>query len=288
MIKLRVEQLSSGISVVITNHNKRGSLFDAVNSAASQLTAADEIVLFDDDSDDSSTLEAYRSFSGEPRQAVYGKSLFRLGASGAKNRAIALASKEYIVLLDADDVLPQGSLHHIRTTFEDFPEAHIVFGDYFLSVAGHSGTRKVSVSGLADEQGWLDPTSLAKGGWTLLGTSPFKRSVWIDLGGFDANYPVTDDVDFFRRCFLRGFRARYIPGPLYHWKRGFEGNSSRATSRIVAKSWFRNWKFYRRYLPMRLLTLHALQQFLVFLFERKIDFDAPYRWLLRRRSAPPS
>jgi len=278
---VRKKQFVLGLSVVVTNHNKGNLIFQALDSVTPQLTDADDVVMFDDFSGDEQTFDAFSRFSGQLEGITFTKSAELLGAAEAKNRAIALARSECIVLLDADDLLPPGSLDKIRSTFLDYPNADIVFGNYSLVGVGSSEHRIVDLSSLTDQEGWLDPIGLAKGGWELLGTSPFRKAVWETVGGFDKRYPVTDDVDFFRRAFSFGFQARYVPETIYQWNRGQGGNSSAATPRLVARSWLRNLKFYRGFLSPKLFTVRFLQQLLIVASGKKINLDLAYSQVMR-------
>jgi len=88
-------------SLVITCHNQREFIQDAVDSALSQPIAEKEVIVVDDASEDGSSqiLEQY------------GKAIHlallpeNRGAIGARNYGAALAKGEYIVFLDGDDAL---------------------------------------------------------------------------------------------------------------------------------------------------------------------------------------
>jgi len=270
------------LSVVVTNHNKGAQVRVAVESAIGQLSAQDELILLDDASDDDITLAVFNELGRSGSNVTYQKSKRRLGAAGAKNYAISLSSKEHIVLLDADDLLPDKALARIKSAFQLNEEASVVFGDYIENREGSDPAVRVSVASLADDAGWLSPSKLALN-WNLLGSSPFKKSAFLIVGGFNPKHPVTDDVDFFRKIFVAGFRAKYIPSPIYQWNRSESGNNSLATPRLVARAWFRNLSFYRAVLGKKLFAVQLLQQTLTVLTGRRGDVDALYRRITQLR-----
>jgi glycosyltransferase involved in cell wall biosynthesis len=268
------------VAVLITNYNKGDSVFLAVESVLPQLRSGDELVLVDDCSDDDFSAQAKSRISDPHLNCVYFKTPSRLGAAGAKNLAVSLASREYVVLLDADDFLASEAISRIREAFVTWPDASIIFGDYFEWREGWDQPELVSTRSLADANGWLDPRRLAVS-WKLLGTSPFTRALFDSIGGFDAKYPITDDVDFFRKAFSLGHKARYVSAPLYHWNRSRSGNNSAATPRIVAAAWMRSSKFYRLFLNKRVFLVRSLEAFLTLILDKKISLDRHYKFFLQ-------
>ena len=93
-------------SVVITCHNQRKFIADAIQSAISQIYESREVIVVDDASSDGSdsVLKSY----GEMIRLI---SLERnQGASEARNAGTAVARGNYIVYLDGDDLLKPWAL----------------------------------------------------------------------------------------------------------------------------------------------------------------------------------
>ena len=88
-------------SIVITCHNQRNFIRDAVDSALSQPTLEKEIFVVDDDSQDGSRemLQQY----GEAIHLVLPQ--HHIGAPEARNCGASLAQGDYLVFLDGDDAL---------------------------------------------------------------------------------------------------------------------------------------------------------------------------------------
>ncbi len=88
-------------SIVITCHNQREFIADAVQSALSQPYASKEVIVVDDRSTDGSRaiLQQFES------EIVFERSETNLGANRSRNQGAARASGDYIVFLDGDDLL---------------------------------------------------------------------------------------------------------------------------------------------------------------------------------------
>jgi GT2 family glycosyltransferase len=86
-------------SVLITFHNQKHFVKDAMDSVLAQKNASFEIVVVDDASSDG-TPEALREYGDVARVSCLEKNV---GACAARNHAASLASGEYLVFLDGDD-----------------------------------------------------------------------------------------------------------------------------------------------------------------------------------------
>jgi glycosyltransferase involved in cell wall biosynthesis len=93
------------VSVVIAVHNGERYLAQAIASALSQADVTVDVVVVDDGSTDASAAVA-REFL--PRIRLVERRW--AGAAAARNAGISLARGTYLTMLDADDLLPPGSL----------------------------------------------------------------------------------------------------------------------------------------------------------------------------------
>jgi GT2 family glycosyltransferase len=88
-------------SVVVTCHNQRDFIRDAVDSALSQAVASKEIIVVDDASSDGSA-DILNEYGDRIRLCVFPENR---GALHARNHGASIASGQYIVFLDGDDAL---------------------------------------------------------------------------------------------------------------------------------------------------------------------------------------
>ena len=88
-------------SIIITCHNQSSYIRDAVNSALQQGYEAKEIVVVDDASSDASP-QILKEYGGKIRFAAFQTNQ---GCTTSRNLGAAMATGEYFVFLDGDDVL---------------------------------------------------------------------------------------------------------------------------------------------------------------------------------------
>lgn len=86
-------------SIIVTFHNQREFIKDALDSALSQRKAEFEVIVVDDASVDGSP-ETLKQYGGAIRLLCLQENV---GACAARNRGAAVATGEYLVFLDGDD-----------------------------------------------------------------------------------------------------------------------------------------------------------------------------------------
>jgi glycosyltransferase involved in cell wall biosynthesis len=128
------------------------------------------------------------------------------GQSHALNKAIAKATGEFVFWLNADDFLLLGALFH---AVEDFISAEkpdvIVYGFEMMDADGDIIGEKMPLSRMAFMNGRYSPVDCF--------SSPaiaFRRSVVVELGGFDErlNWPM--DFEFLCRARQRGKKVVFL------------------------------------------------------------------------------
>jgi len=101
----------------------------AIESVQHQLYSNWELCIADDRSTDPRVGEVLRDIqSSDPRLRIHFRDV-NGHISAASNSALALASGEFIVLLDHDDVLPRHALAAVVHELNRHPDADIVYSD---------------------------------------------------------------------------------------------------------------------------------------------------------------
>ena len=111
------------VSVIIPVHNGAQYLPEAIESVLAQTYPDLEIMVMDDGSTDRSA-EIARSY--QPRVCVLTQE--HAGAAAARNRAIRIASGNYLAFLDADDIWQPDKLMRQMTAFACHPDVEMVTG----------------------------------------------------------------------------------------------------------------------------------------------------------------
>ncbi|MBO0467779.1 glycosyltransferase family 2 protein [Enterococcus plantarum] len=132
--------------------------------------------------------------------------------SEATNSALAIATGEFVALLDNDDELPRIAFYEIIKALNENPELDLIYSD----------EDKIDMEGNRS-----DPSF--KPDWSpdlLLGTNyishlgVYRRTILEEIGGFRKGYEGSQDYDLVLRFTEKTTEARikHIPKVLYHWR----------------------------------------------------------------------
>jgi O-antigen biosynthesis protein len=184
----------------------------ALESVQRQLYRNWELCIADDHSSDPRVGEVLREFQArEPRI----KSHFREvngHIAAASNSALALASGEFIVLFDHDDVLPPHALAAVVHELNRHPDADIIYSD----------------EDRLDERGrrydpyfkpdWNPELFYSQNLISHLGV--YRTAKVRQVGGFRAGFEGSQDYEMALRVVEQSepSRIRHIPLILYHWR----------------------------------------------------------------------
>ena len=115
------------VTVVIPCYNYGHYLTQAVDSALDQERAVVDVVIVDDKSTDDSLAVAQRLARLSPRVKVIANQV-NSGMVATFNAGVAVASGEFLVRLDADDMLTPGALGRAVDVARAFPEVGLIYG----------------------------------------------------------------------------------------------------------------------------------------------------------------
>jgi len=246
------------VSVVITYYNKGRFLYNALGSLNKQTINNFETILVNDCSNDRESQMVWREISNsnfyQNKLVLYDLDK-NYGASFAKNVGVRNASGDIIALLDADDVMPPTAIENIYEAFQKHRDASVIFGNY-----SHNN-QTVDCSILWKHNKIDIPTLLDN--WILLGTSPFKKKAFEEIGGFNILYPNIDDTDFHMRLLMGKYVFKYINQNIYTWIEHRNSNSKTVKREDSAKLFFRNIDIYIHNYPIRKLFMRLLKNFLI-------------------------
>jgi len=148
------------------------------------------------------------------------------GISANSNACLAMASGDYIALLDHDDLLRPNALYEnakaIRETGADF-----LYSDEYVFISPDPGN--ILVTHFKPD---FSPEALLTNNY-ICHLSVFKRSLLESTGGFRPAYDGSQDHDLILRLTDRATRVEHVPGPLYLWR----SHSASVASDISAKTY---------------------------------------------------
>ena len=193
------------VSVIIPCFNGAATIAATIASALAQNGCAGGILVVDDGSTDAS-LALARGFEPDVR-VVTGPNR---GVSAARNRGIEETGGEWVVFLDADDLLLAGTL---RQRLDDAAPAgaDVVICDWQELIDGGSGAggpvRALDPGSLADGVELACATRL----WAPTAALMYRRSLIEKIGGFRLDLPIIQDARFLFDAARHG--ARFIRSP---------------------------------------------------------------------------
>ncbi|MGY1745232.1 glycosyltransferase [Blastococcus sp. SYSU D00695] len=197
-------------SVVVAAHQAAATVGEALRSALAQTRPPLEVVVCDDGSTDG-TAEVLSSFGSAVRVVRRPNG----GESAAKNTAVAAASGDYVVVLDADDVFHPRRLEALAWLARERPDLDVLTTDAVLEADGTPVRR-------AYHPGWVFPAEDQRGAVLdrnfVFGLCAVRRRRWLAAGGFDEGLRLTADWEFWQRLVLGGSRIGLVAEPLARYR----------------------------------------------------------------------
>lgn len=199
------------ISVVMPVYNPvREHLIEAIDSVLGQYYPNWELCVADDSSDELYVREILETYAGRDARI---KIVYRNengGISAASTDALALASGEFIALLDHDDVISPDALLQVAAVL-DRTDADLVYSD----------EDKLDEAGARCEPffkpAWCPDLLLSCNYITHFGV--YRKSIVDRIGGFRTGVEGGQDFDLILRFTEESQKIAHIPAILYHWRK---------------------------------------------------------------------
>jgi hypothetical protein len=186
--------------VIVPCYNYGRFLPDSIGSALAQEGVEPEIIVVDDASTDDSLQVAERYAAADPRVKVM-RNAANAGHVVTFNNGLAAATGEFIVRLDADDLLTPGSLARAVALFDAYPSVGLVYGHprHFtteLPPEPRTGMRGWSLwSGRA----WVGQRCRTGVNCITTPEAVIRASVMASIGGLDTRLRYAQDMEMWLR-----------------------------------------------------------------------------------------
>ena len=200
--------MSPKVSILIPCYNSERFVAETLDSCLAQTYRNIEIIVVDDGSTDNSFAIA-KSFESNIIK-VYRQD--NSGACAARNYAFRKSSGEYIVYLDADDIINPSFVEEHIIRLCDANERCISFGKWDKFRSSIAETTFPSRHFYKD---YIDPFQLLIDLWetgSMLQTSCYMvfRQLVYESGGWKENLLMNQDGDFFSRILMIASKAYFI------------------------------------------------------------------------------
>lgn len=140
------------------------------------------------------------------------------GPAAARNNGITMARGNWIVALDADDMLAENFLANAAQHILNMPETDAISGAYKEFGARESAWALMN---------YRPQRFLERG--NIMATTPFKKSLWQAVGGYSSdNAWGGEDWHFWIKCQIHGFVFNTIPIPMVYYRKHEHGNRMQA------------------------------------------------------------
>lgn len=269
------------ISIIIPNYNNEKYILECLNSILSQDYLNKEIIIVDDGSTDGSLKIIEDFVSANKKEKIYLVHQNNLNAAIARNKGIEMASGEYVLFFDSDDVLAEGALRAFSDAFLEF-DTDLVIGNFATinergeNVGETIFTKKtvlLNVKNNFDRLADFSPVPMNK---------MYKMDVIKKNNIFWGNVKIGQDLDFYLKYLLVCNKVVALDKNVYNYRLSNNSISRSYDFRIfdIVNTFFDIEKFYvqngedktyKKYLPFQMLKHYDIQMTKqVFFKERKV------------------
>lgn len=202
------------ISVLIPTYKPPLDLLQqAIASVTDQPYDRWEICIADDASNDPA-LEAYLRQLAQDNERIRVRFREKNGhISACTNTALELASGDYLLLLDQDDLLHPQAMQRVAECIQANPDAAIIYSD----------EDRINEDATRHSSAYFKPDfnyDLFLGQNMVSHLGVFQRQLILDIGGFRVGLEGSQDYDLALRAMerVKPHQIRHIPQVLYHWR----------------------------------------------------------------------
>lgn len=180
-----------------------------------------------DGSPGSQVEETLKPYLEKDSRIRYKRLMENLGISQNTNAALAMATGEYVGLLDHDDLLFPQTLYQVAKAIEACPEAMCFYTD----------EDKMSFDGKRHFQPHFKPDfnrELLRSNNYICHFFVTKTALAREVGGFREEFDGAQDYDFIFRCTEKAGEAVHIPEILYSWRSHASSTAADPESKLYA------------------------------------------------------
>lgn len=212
------------VSVITANYNGARHLAAAVRSVLHQTLCPLELIIADDASSDDSLAVIAREAAGDPRVRVL-KTRRNGGPGAARNRALKAARGRYIAVFDSDDLMAPDRLEKLvaraRVDHADIVVDNLlVFQD-----DGPAPWRAFLCQKAWNHPRWITLADYIEAGRMYskqpgLGyLKPLFAAEVLKGERYREDLRIGEDYDLVLRLLAKGARMRFLPDPLYRYRK---------------------------------------------------------------------
>ncbi len=223
------------VSIIIPSYNHGRFLPQALKSVLSQSFSDFEVIVVDDGSTDD-TSEIISDYLDRVKYRYQ----VNQGPSASRNHGMREATGEYLMFLDADDVLLPGKLEIQVKALEQHPEWGVVYSAW--QYMDQTGTPILSAV-RPKKQGQLLKEWLLRSFFFPPGCALMRQECFQTCGFFDESLSASEDTDYWMRLALAGYAFGYVDEVLFGYRIS-QGSITSNFRNQIKNEYLRLDKFY--------------------------------------------
>ena len=238
-----------------------------------QTRPADEILIADDCSTDNTREIAQDYVQRYPELIRYISNEHNMGIVGNFNKAVSLATSDYICFLGADnrfrsDYLKKTAeiLDHEGTTgiaYTDFAlfgqRAKLVYATFLEENRGPVKENSYYIINFPDFP--EDGQELLEKGNFIHGSSLYRKHAFTEAGGYQEKTDMPEDYNLFLRMVKKGWRAKRVPHPVLEYRQHSKDQTNVRLATYVELNYYKSQVKIKEERAARLsVTIEELQR----------------------------
>ena len=203
------------ISVIIPTYNRANLIKNTIKGVINQTYTDWELLIVDDGSTDN-TKEIVKELMSKDIRIKYFYQENCGCPSGPRNLGINKAIGEYIAFLDSDDEWLPTKLEKQLSIFENSNNPKLGIVACYAYIKDHK-TGKILYKRDKYSKGNILKELLKDGGLIYTGCVLTKLSILNEIGPFDIDLKISEDLDMWIRIFEKGYEFDYVPEYLFNY-----------------------------------------------------------------------
>lgn len=214
-------------SIIIPLYNTpKKFLYELIDSVENQ-TYTNWELCFADGSNNDNVEKIYKDDISRNEKIKYRRLEKNEGISGNTNAALEMATGDYVVLADHDDILALNALFELARVIEKNEDADVIYSD----------EDKISMDGSQRFEPHFKPDfniDLLCSVNYICHLFAVKTEIAKEIGGFRSEYDGAQDYDFIFRCVENARNVYHVPKVLYHWRSHINSTAENPESKLYA------------------------------------------------------
>lgn len=254
------------ISVVIPAFNAEDTIEKTLEAFLRQIRMPDEIIVVDNNSTDKTSEKVETFIISNPSLKIILDKESKKGPSAARNKGSLLSKGDVIAFIDADEIPPEGWIQTIEK--ETAKDSDVVFGPV-SEYSKETFLRKyldVMQTALTGEKE-VFKADVYNDKFLFAGNFAIKKDLFFQIGRFDEEIELGEDVDLSKRIYKCGKSIVYNPEmtAIHKHKETFKGRFKKNFGYGILQA-----KFLKQYFNRELNIVFSSKNTLHFKFPFKI------------------